>query len=78
MISEQFDMIAANILSEILLKLRKDLLRRLTARGILILSGILAEDAHKLETAFSSKQYRLLDSLRQGEWACLVLQKHLA
>jgi ribosomal protein L11 methyltransferase len=78
MIGEQFDLILANILSEILLRLRTQLLKRLTARGILVLSGILAEDAHKIETAFSSKKYRLLDSRLQGEWACLVLQKQLA
>jgi ribosomal protein L11 methyltransferase len=77
-IGEQFDLIVANILSEILLKLRRDLLKRLSARGILVLSGILAQDAHKLENAFSSKKYRLLDSVLQGEWACLVLQKQLA
>jgi ribosomal protein L11 methyltransferase len=77
-IGEQFDLIIANILSEILLKLRRDLLKRLSARGILVLSGILARDAHKLENAFSSKKYRLLDSVLQGEWACLVLQKQLA
>jgi ribosomal protein L11 methyltransferase len=77
-IGEQFDLIIANILSEILLKLRRDLLKRLSARGILVLSGILAQDAHKLENAFSSKKYRLLDSVLQGEWACLVLQKQLA
>jgi ribosomal protein L11 methyltransferase len=73
-----FDLIAANILSETLLQLRTDLRRRLGGRGILILSGILADDAHRLETAFSSKKYRLLDSAIQGEWACLVLQKLLA
>lgn len=77
-IGERFDLIAANILSEILLKLRKDLLKRLSSRGFLVLSGILAEDAHKLETAFSSKKYLLLDTVLQGEWACLVLQKQLA
>jgi ribosomal protein L11 methylase PrmA len=43
-----------------------------------VLSGILAQDAHRLENAFSSKKYRLLDSVLQGEWACLVLQKQLA
>ncbi len=77
-IEERFDLIAANILSDILLKLRKELQRRLSGRGILVLSGILAEDAHKLETAFASKKYRLLDFILQGEWACLVLQKQLA
>ena len=77
-IGGRFDLIAANILSEILLTLRKELLKRLSSRGILVLSGILAEDAHKLETAFSSKKYLLLDSVLQGEWACLVLQKQLA
>jgi len=77
-IDERFDLVVANILSEILLKLRQHLLKRLSARGILILSGILVRDAHKLETAFASKKYRLLDSVLQGEWACLVLQKRLA
>lgn len=77
-VEERFDLIVANILSEILIKLRKELLQHLGEHGMLVLSGILAEKTLKLEKAFSSKRLSLIDSRTHGEWACIVLQKQLA
>ena len=76
-LEERFDLIVANILSEILIKLRKELLKLLAGNGILVLSGILAEKASKLERTFLSKKLSVIDSRTHGEWACIVLQKQL-
>lgn len=76
-LEERFDLVVANILSEILIKLRKELVKHLAVNGMLVLSGILGEKAPKLERAFTSKKLSLIDSRIHGEWACIVLQKQL-
>lgn len=73
-----FDLIVANILSEILLKLRKDLCNHLAENGILILSGIMDENKLKIERKFTSKKISLAASYTHTDWSCLVLQKVVA
>ena len=73
-----FDLIVANILSEILLKLRKDLFNHLADNGILILSGIMEENKLKLERKFASKKLALVTSYTHTDWICMVLQKVVA
>ena len=74
----KFDVIVANILSEILLKLRKDLTNHLADNGILILSGIMDEHRVKLARKFTSKKLALVTSYSHTDWVCLVLQKIVA
>jgi ribosomal protein L11 methyltransferase len=73
-----FDLIVANILSEILLKLRKDLFKHLADNGILILSGIMDENKLKLERKFTSRKLALVTSYSHTDWICMVLQKIVA
>jgi ribosomal protein L11 methyltransferase len=73
-----YDLVVANILSDILIKLRKDLYEHLTDDGFLILSGILAENASKLERKFVSLKLNACTSYTDTDWICLVLQKNVA
>ena len=73
-----YDLVVANILSDILLKLRKDLFEHLADNGFLILSGILAENAAKLERKFASRKLISCVSYIDTDWKCLVLQKKVA
>lgn len=77
-LEERFDLIVANILSEILLQLRKDLFRHLAGDGTLILSGIMAENKLKIERKFTSKTLTLEASLEHADWACMVFKKVVA
>lgn len=76
-LEKKFDLVVANILSDVLIKLRKDLYSHLEDDGILILSGILNDNVSKLEKKFVSKKLFLVDLYRNTGWICLVLQKHL-
>ncbi len=76
-LDRKFDLVVANILTEILIKLRNDLCNHLSNNGMLILSGILAENKSKLMKKFTSKNLSLVDSHNDTEWTCLVFQKHL-
>ena len=73
-----YDLVVANILSDILIKLRKDLYEHLADDGFLILSGILAENASKLERKFASLKLTTCASYSDTDWICLVLQKKVA
>jgi ribosomal protein L11 methyltransferase len=73
-----FDLVVANILSDILIKLRKDLYEHLADDGFLILSGILAENASKLERKFTSLKLMACASYSDTDWICQVLQKKVA
>ena len=73
-----FDLVVANILSDILLKLRKDLCNHLADNGILILSGIMDENKLKIERKFTSRKLALVTSYSHTDWICMVLQKVVA
>lgn len=73
-----YDLVVANILSDILIKLRKDLYEHLADDGFLILSGILAENASKLERKFAALKLTVCASYSDTDWICLVLQKKVA
>ena len=70
-----YDLVVANILSDILIRLRKDLYEHLADNGLLILSGIVAENAQKVERKFVSKKLTTYASYSDTDWICIVLQK---
>ena len=63
-----FELVVANLFAEVLVSMAADL-RRLTA-GHLVLAGILAERAPKVEAAFAGM--RLVARQPAGEWVSLV------
>ncbi|MCK5514578.1 MAG: 50S ribosomal protein L11 methyltransferase, partial [Deltaproteobacteria bacterium] len=69
--------VVANILTEILIKLRNDLYSHLNTNGILILSGILSENKSKVSKTFTSRKLSLLGSRNDTDWTCLIFQKQL-
>lgn len=73
----KFDLVVANILSEVILKLRKELYKHLDKNGILILSGIMDENESKIKKKFVSKNLPLAECYHDTDWICLVLQKQL-
>ena len=71
----KFDLVVANILSDVILKLHKDLYNHLEENGTLILSGIMDENESKIKRKFVSKNLSLADRYHDTGWICLVLQK---
>jgi ribosomal protein L11 methyltransferase len=64
----RFELVVANLFAEVLVSMAPEL-RRLTA-GHLVLAGILAERAPKVEAAFAGM--RLVERQPAGEWVSLV------
>ena len=68
----KFDIIVANIVADIVIKLIPDTVRLLAEGGTLILSGIITERRKDVEKALDGSGYALKDSKERGGWCVLA------
>lgn len=76
-ITENFDIILANILAEELVRLAPFLAERLQPGGSLILSGILAEKEQLVRHGFSSLPMKFIRTESAGEWVAMLYRKEV-
>jgi ribosomal protein L11 methyltransferase len=70
-----FDMVIANIIATKLLVLIADGLCELVSdEGQLLLSGILVDQMHEIESALGKKGYEVKESLQKEDWLALIAQ----
>jgi ribosomal protein L11 methyltransferase len=70
-----FDMVIANIIATKLLALIADGLCELVSdEGQLLLSGILVDQMHEIESALGKKGYEVKESLQKEDWLALIAQ----
>jgi len=74
-ITEKFSIILANITYLELVRLCPLLFARLEEEGVLILSGILADQIWDLSNVYQRHGFSVLSTSREGEWVCAVLTK---
>ena len=76
--AERFDLVVANIVTDILAKLAVDpkLAKVIPPGGRLILSGIHAGGAERLEKLFSKKDFEILEKINQENWEGWALRRH--
>ncbi|MBO4327738.1 MAG: 50S ribosomal protein L11 methyltransferase [Clostridia bacterium] len=74
-IDGQFELIVANIVADIVLKLIPDTGRLLAKGGKLILSGIITERRGDVEKGLEAAGYRVTDSKELGGWVALAANK---
>lgn len=72
---QQVDIIVANILPHILLKMFADATKLLKDDGYLILGGILQTKAEEIKTAMTPYPFNLCQEIRAGEWVGFIYQK---
>ena len=70
-----FDLIFANILKGPLLALAPDMARFCAESGLVILSGILIEQAPEVIETYSTQGFSLASQDNHGDWATLVLRR---
>ncbi|NLW80304.1 MAG: 50S ribosomal protein L11 methyltransferase [Desulfovibrionales bacterium] len=70
----RFDCILANILANPLIDLAEDIAARLASPGVLVLSGILREQADRVASAYTVQGLSAPDISFSGEWALLVFR----
>lgn len=74
-ITEIFSIILANITYLELVRLCPLLFARLEEEGVLILSGILADQIRDLSDVYQRHGFSVLSTSREGEWVCAVLTR---
>ncbi len=74
-IDEQFPVVFANLTAEILYLLAEGITKVTLPKGKLVLSGILNDRADKVELAFSKQGFTKIDSMSEGEWTALLLER---
>jgi ribosomal protein L11 methyltransferase len=65
---KQYEMICANLLADLLLKVRDKLLARLSPGGVLVLAGILEKEFPRVQAAFEAAGLHLLSAKTKNEW----------
>ncbi|MBI5632916.1 MAG: 50S ribosomal protein L11 methyltransferase [Nitrospirae bacterium] len=74
-VSGKFDVIAANLLVEILTEIAPELSDRLEANGKAILSGLLVGQENRVIEAMGSSGLALQEKIIDGKWVSLVMAK---
>ncbi len=68
-----FDIVVANLLPQELLPIAAALPKRVSARGILIVAGLLSSQSGEVRRAFSGQGMKVRGRKESKEWACLIL-----
>jgi len=74
-IEEQVDIIVANIIADVIIKLLPQSFKLLKEHGLFIASGIIKERADEVRTAMQNIGFTLEDAADAGEWVALVCKK---
>lgn len=75
MIPEKFDVVVANIIDGVLLKLKELLLNKRNPGGSFILSGIIIEnDAEFIEGFLKDTDLKVIERIQKGEWVGYLLR----
>ena len=74
-VTEQAEVIVANILAEVLVNLIDDAVQLLNPSGHLILSGIYFDKIDLIRRKVQEAGLNIVTSMSQGEWHCLVVTR---
>jgi len=70
-----FDLILANIQRDVIERLLREMVDRLHASGVLILSGLLDSDTDPLLDAAGESHLSVLRQIREGDWIALAVER---
>jgi ribosomal protein L11 methyltransferase len=73
--AQKFDIVSANLFSDLLIEISPRVARMLKGGGFAILSGILHNQERDLRRGFRGVPLRLLDIRRRGKWNTLLASK---
>lgn len=71
-VDSKYQIIVANIVAEILVKVVDELDNYLCKDGIFICSGIIEEKSNLVKNALEEKGYEILEKNSENEWVCIV------
>lgn len=71
----KFNIVVANILSDVLLVLMKDISKVVEEDGIIILSGIIEEKLNEVIKEVERLGYKLIEERKDKEWVAILIKK---
>ena len=71
-VNESFTFITANIFTHVILTLLQDISRVIAADGILVCSGIIAENKQTVITAMENTGFKILETASEEDWVAIV------
>ena len=74
-VEQTFDVVVANLTASLLTHMADDLAGHVSDKGLLLLSGILAEQVEEVAKCFQAHYFKVVDSRATEEWRALVLRK---
>jgi ribosomal protein L11 methyltransferase len=74
-VTGQADVIVANIVADVIMRILKDVPNRLTASGLFIASGIINERLGEVTAAFLQSELIIDQVIEEGGWAAIVAHK---
>jgi ribosomal protein L11 methyltransferase len=65
---ERFDVICANLISDLLLRERKRIIAQMNTQGVLVLAGILKTEFFEVQQAYEDSGLKMISTRRKKEW----------
>jgi ribosomal protein L11 methyltransferase len=65
---ERFDVVCANLISDLLLKERKRIIAQMNTKGVLVLAGILKKEFFEVRRAYESSGLKKISTRSRKEW----------
>jgi ribosomal protein L11 methyltransferase len=73
-IDEQYDLVIANIISSVLIRLAEPLVRSVGSGGQLLLSGVIDQHLERVRQVFTEHRMNVIRERRIGDWYALLLE----
>ena len=70
-----YDLIVANILAEVILRLVDDSHRLLSPSGLFIASGIIEKKRREVESALLQAGFTVVEQITMDDWVCFTARK---
>ena len=74
-VAQTFDVVVANLTASLLTHMADDLAGHVSAKGLLLLSGMLAEQVEEVAKCFETHYFKMVDSRATEEWRAILLRR---
>ena len=74
-VEQRFDVVVANLTASLLTHMADDLVGHVSAQGLLLLSGIVAEQVEEVAKCFQTHYFKVVDSRATEEWHAILLRR---
>jgi ribosomal protein L11 methyltransferase len=74
-VEQTFDLVVANLTASMLTQMAADLVNHVSEKGLLLLSGILAEQVEEVAKCFQAHYFKVVENRAEEEWQAILLTR---